>query len=215
MMLIGMFDSPFVRRVATTLKLYVMPFEHADWSVGRDFERIREFSPLGRVPALVMDDGEVLVESFAILDYLDDHVGPTRALVPASGASRRAVLQLMAQSIAAAEKGRDMVYEQVMRPAGKRHEPWIERCRSQMHGALGQVEIACQRSGIGRWLVDDAFSQADITATCVFTFLCEALGVSSEAALYPALTALVARCEMLPEFQATHVPWFRPTIAVS
>ena len=76
MMLIGMFDSPYVRRVAVTLKHLEIPFEHANWSVGADFERIREFSPLGRVPVLVLDDGTALTDSAAILDAIDDQVGP-------------------------------------------------------------------------------------------------------------------------------------------
>jgi drug/metabolite transporter (DMT)-like permease len=76
MILIGMFDSPFVRRVAVTMNLLKIPFEHRNWSVGKDFDRIREFNPLGRVPTLVLDDGESLIESAAILDYLDDLVIP-------------------------------------------------------------------------------------------------------------------------------------------
>ena len=71
MILIGMFDSPFVRRVAVTMNLLAIPFEHRNWSVGKDFDRIREFNPLGRVPTLVLADGESLIESAAILDYLD------------------------------------------------------------------------------------------------------------------------------------------------
>ena len=86
MLLIGMFDSPYVRRVAISMKRLELPFEHGNWSVGVDFDRIRQYSPLGRVPVLVMDDGMVLVESGAILDALDDRVGPKCALMPASGA---------------------------------------------------------------------------------------------------------------------------------
>ena len=89
MLLIGMFDSPFVRRVAVSMQLLDIGFEHANWSIGRDFERIRQHSALGRVPTLVLDDGEVLSESAAILDYLDDRVGPGRALLPSGGAARR------------------------------------------------------------------------------------------------------------------------------
>ncbi len=87
MQLVGMFDSPYVRRVAVTLKHLELPFEHLDWSVGSDFERIRELSPLGRVPVLVADDGTVLVDSAAILDALDDWVGPARALIAGKRAS--------------------------------------------------------------------------------------------------------------------------------
>src|SRR6267154_2189066 len=84
-----MFDSPFVRRVAVTMNLLAMPFEHRNWSVGKDFDRIREFNPLGRVPTLVLDDGESLIESAAILDYFDDFVGPARAVLPPAGRDRR------------------------------------------------------------------------------------------------------------------------------
>ena len=91
MILIGMFDSPFVRRVAVSMNLLELPFEHRNWSVGKDFELIRQFNPLGRVPALVLADGESLIDSAAILDFLDDLVGPERALLPQirQGAPRR------------------------------------------------------------------------------------------------------------------------------
>src|SRR5580698_7537047 len=111
MMLIGMFDSPFVRRVAVSLKVLELPFEHANWSVGRDFERIRQKNPLGRVPALVTDDDEILIESAAILDYLDELVGAERALLAPSGQVRRRALSLMAIATGAAEKGVQQVYE--------------------------------------------------------------------------------------------------------
>ena len=89
MLLIGMFDSPFVRPVAISMKLLDIPFEHADWSVGKDFERIRRHNPLGRVPTLVLDDGEALMETSAILDYLDERAGPERALLPRTGRDRQ------------------------------------------------------------------------------------------------------------------------------
>ena len=85
MKLIGMLDSPFVRRVAISLQLLELPYEHCNWSVGRDFDQIRAYSPLGRVPALVLDDGAVLTESSAVLDYVDDRVGAARALLPPTG----------------------------------------------------------------------------------------------------------------------------------
>ena len=87
MILIGMFDSPFVRRVAVSMTTLDMVFEHRNWSVGKDFEAIRRYNPLGRVPTVVLDDGEVLIDSGAVLDYLDDRVGPERALLPSTGAA--------------------------------------------------------------------------------------------------------------------------------
>src|SRR5258708_15015115 len=93
-----MVDSPCVRRVAVSMNLLGVAFEHRNWSVGKDFELIRQFNPLGRVPTLVQPDGEALIESTAILDLLDEYAGPDRALLPRSGKDRREALRVMAVS---------------------------------------------------------------------------------------------------------------------
>ena len=208
MILIGMFDSPFVRRVAVSMHLLEIPFEHRNWSVGKDFERIREFNPLGRVPTLVLDDGDALVESAAILDYLDDVVGPVRALLPRTGGDRRQALRAMSIAVGAAEKGVLQVYERVFRPEEKRHAPWVDRCRLQMQGALAELERVAGGRADG-WLVGDRMTQADITTACVFTFLCDALGAGVTGA-YPALTGLTGRCEELAAFQAAKLAFAAP-----
>jgi glutathione S-transferase len=209
-LLIGMFDSPFVRRVAISMQLLDIGYEHADWSVGRDFERIRQHNPLGRVPTLVLDDGEVLSESAAILDYLDDRVGPAHALLPAGGRGRREALRQMALATGAAEKGREQIYEGAFRPPEKRHEPWLERCRAQMHGGLAAIERHCEGRGAQSWLVGSALSQADITVSCAFTFLRESLPPDELSPRYSRLAALVDRCEALAAFKSTHAPFFSP-----
>jgi glutathione S-transferase len=207
MLLIGMFDSPFVRRVAITLKLLDLPFEHGNWSIDKDFERIRQYNPLGRVPTLVLDSGDALIESAAILDYLDELAG-ARALLPRSGTERRQALRLMAIATGAAEKGVAIVYEGAFRPAEKRHEPWLARCRTQVGAALMELNRCCAARGEGEWLMGASLSQPDITAACVFTFLTDAAGVV--ATQYPALAALTACCEALPGFQQTRLAFFTP-----
>lgn len=207
MQLIGMLDSPYVRRVAVSMLRLGLPFERHDWSVGADFERIRKVSPLGRVPVLVLEDGTALVESAAILDALDDLVGPSRALLPATGTNRREALRAMALAVAAGEKGRDVIYERMVRPPEKYHEPWVARCREQMLGALRELEAACARRGPSGWLVDDRLTQADITTGCLTTFLHESLDVFAQGA-FPRLGAHRVQCETLPEFRATYAPWF-------
>ena len=200
MLLIGMFDSAFVRRVAISMTILGVPFEHVPWSVGKDFERIRQHNPLGRVPTLVTDEGEALIESAAILDYLDGLVGPERALLPPSGRSRRDALRLMSIATGAAEKGLLQIYETVFRPTEKRHEPWLTRCRAQMHAALAELERASSARGSG-WLLGAALTQADITVVCVRDFLHDAFQFTS--ALYPSLGELSARCGERPEFATT------------
>src|SRR5580658_8584748 len=195
MLLIGMYDSPYVRRVAISMKLCEIAFEHGDWSVGADFEKIRRYNPLVRVPTLVLDDGEVLLDSAALLDYLDELIGPQRALLPRVGRERRTALRLMALALGAADKAREQVYERAFRPPEKRHEPWLARCRTQMHGALSELERHAAERGAGRWLLGERLTQADITTVCAFTFLTEALALSAHTAPYPALRALAGRCE--------------------
>lgn len=210
MLLIGMFDSPFVRRVAITLKLLEMPFEHANWSVGRDFDRIRQYNPLGRVPTLVIDSGEKLMESAAILDYLDELAGPARALLPAAGPDRRQALKLMAMATGAAEKGVLQLYERAFRPEDKRHEPWVARCRTQMSASLGEIDRYLGERGVSQWLVGKKMTQADITAVCAFTFLNDALRIAADQVMFQSLATLAARCESMPVFQDTHVPFLVP-----
>ena len=207
MQLIGMFDSPFVRRVAVSMRLLDMAFEHRNWSVGKDFDRIREFNPLGRVPTLVLDSGETLIESAMILDYLDEQVGTERRLLPASGNVRRNAQRVMAFAIGAAEKAVAQVYEGAWRPKEKWHQPWVDRCNTQMHGALAELEKACSRAQ--PWLLGERISQADITAVCAATFIADTVGFGAHS--YPALQALMDRCEAMPEFQAVRVPFFKPS----
>ena len=210
MLLIGMFDSPFVRRVAVTMKLLGLSFEHANWSVGRDFDRIREFNPLGRVPTLVLANGEKLFESAAILDYLDELVGPGRALLPASGPERRQALNVMAMATGAAERGVLQVYEALFRPEDKRHQPWLDRLRLQMGASLAAIDRYLGERGVSQWLVGKRMTQADITAVCAFTFLNDTLGVASDAVMFHSLATLAARCEAMPAFSETRVPFHAP-----
>ncbi|HEY7929487.1 MAG TPA: glutathione S-transferase family protein [Steroidobacteraceae bacterium] len=213
MLLIGRFESPFVRRVAVSMKLLGFGYEHAAWSIGPDLERIRQYNPLGRVPTLVLDEGEVLMDSSAILDHLDELVGPRRALLPVAGRERREALRLMAFALGAAEKARDVVYEQRFRPPEQRSEAWMARCGMQVDGALSELTAHCERRG-GRWLVGDALSQADVTVSCAYTFVIQALQIEEAAPRrFPGLSAVVNRCEARPEFLSTFVPYSKPAPA--
>jgi glutathione S-transferase len=208
MILIGMFDSPFVRRVAVSATLLHLPFEHHNWSVGKDFDRIREFNPLGRVPALVLDTGETLIESAMILDYLDDQAGPARALLPASGIARRQALRYMALATGAVDKGIHLVIEQVFRPAEKHHAPWTDRCRVQVHGALTELDRLCATTGDREWLLGPRMTQADVTVASYVTYLRDAMPL--DLSTYPSLLARVDNCEALPVFQQFYVPFNAP-----
>jgi glutathione S-transferase len=191
------------------MNLLGMTFEHRNWSVGKDFELIRQFNPLGRVPTLVQPDGEALIESTAILDLLDESAGPERALIPRAGKDRRAALRILAIAMGAAEKGVTQLFESAFRPPEKRHRPWVERCQTQMHAALAELNRVSQARA-GDWLIGNRMTQADITATCVYTFLVEALAMDRAAFAYPGLAAIAERCEALPEFRSVRAEWLPP-----
>lgn len=206
MILIGLFDSPFTRRVAIALTLAGHAFEHRAWSVGADFDRIRQYSPLGRVPVLVLDDGEVLVESSAILDWLE-HEHPQLGLLPATGRERREALRLMGLASGAADRGVAMVLERIFHRPEARSGAFLARGVTQVEGVLAALDAACAARA-GQSLVGAAMSLADITVACYATYLKDA--VPADLARWPALAAHVARCEALEVFQRFHAPFYVP-----
>lgn len=205
MILIGQYDSPFVRRVGVTLRLYRFPFEHRPWSVWRDAEQIARYSPLRRVPVLVMDDGVALVDSAAILDALDDLAGPERALLPRSGPVRRDGLRLAALATGAADKGVSLLYEHVLRTEDRRSDVWVARCQAQIHDTLALLERERQARP-GPFLLGDRLTHPDVTLACALRFLGEAHPTVYRPAEWPTLAAHAAFCEALPEMQEIQQP---------
>ena len=195
--LIGHFDSPFVRRVGISLHLLAMPFERSPLSVFGDATKLRTYNPVGRVPALVLDDGEVLIESAAILDHLDDIAGPERALLPSRGKARRVALQKIALAMGINDKAVSIVYER-RRRAAKIDEEWIGRCRSQQETALAALEarFAADPSS------DSRLMQPEITTATMLGHLRLRQPDLLPLGRHPVLQALSARAEAHPAFQA-------------
>jgi len=209
MILIGQYDSPFVRRVAIALRLYGLAFEHRPWSTFGDADKIAPYNPLRRVPTLLLEGGEALIESTAILDYLDELVGPHRAMIAASGPGRRHALKTIALATGLGDKAVSLVYERVLR---KDHQSklWVERCEAQIGGVLEVLER--QRAGIASpYWFGAAIGHADIAVACVLRFTSEAHPLFFNAARYPALSAHAAACEALPAFAEIVQPLIPPS----
>jgi glutathione S-transferase len=204
MMLIGQCDSPFVRRVAVTLRLYGFAYEHAAWSTFGDADRIARYNPLRRVPTIVFDDDFVLMDSAAILETLDDMVGPERAYLARLGSEKRMLLRLCGLAAGAADKGVALVYESNLRD--RQLDLWVDRCRTQIAGALGQIE-SDRAARPTPWLFGETLSHADILIATMVRFLTEAVSYDLALETYPALMAHAAACEALPEFQTTYTPY--------
>src|SRR5688500_11848747 len=133
MLLIGQFDSPYVRRVGIALKLYGLPFQHEAYSVFRDAEKIAAYNPLRKVPTLVLDGGTVLTETFVCLDVIDERVAgehpEQRLLLPRHGLMRREGLRIGALCSGVCEKAVTLVYDREIRHQSTPF--WTERCQMQ------------------------------------------------------------------------------------
>lgn len=203
MILVGQYDSPFVRRVAIALRLYGMPYEHRPWSVWADADELARLNPLMRVPTLVLDAGTVLVESAAILDAVDDLAGEDRALLPRSGSVRRDGLRVCAFAMGAADKAVSLFYEPLLRTAPS--EKWMSRCRAQIEGTLDVLEDD-RAARPGPWWLGERLSHPDVAVACMLRFVREALPALYRDARWPRLDAHAARAEALDEFRAIVQP---------
>jgi len=162
MRLIGVNRSPYTRRVAITLTALGVPYEQRCVSGFGNREEVRGHNPLGRIPALVLDDGETLIDSGAIVDHLDEAYGGERPTVPRSGPERRAVLRVAAMMMGACDKGLQAAYHRNHTPVEKRHQPWVDDCTAQMVHALAAVDAMVDPSA--PYLLQGRLTQADITA---------------------------------------------------
>lgn len=199
MQLIGMLDSPYVRRTAISLRLLGVPFEHRALSVFRTFEEFQRINPVVKAPSFVCDDGEVLMDSTLIIDYAEALAAP-RSLMPTGLARRQHALRVLGLALAACEKSVQIVYERNLRPPEKQHEPWLARVRGQLRGAYGELEAELARQPLAA--SSESISQAGVTAAVVWQFTQSMLADVVPASDHPALCAHSRAAEALPEFLA-------------
>ncbi|TCS12250.1 glutathione S-transferase family protein [Caulobacter sp. BK020] len=195
MRLIGMLDSPYVRRVAVTLRLLDLPFAHEPVSVFRHYDAFAAINPVVKAPTLVTDDGVVLMDSSVIIEHLERLAG--RRLGPGPLADHARAQRIVGLALAACEKTVSLVYEFNLRPQEKHHAPWIDRVRTQLGAAWSLLEA--ELASPPAWLEG---SQAWLTSAVAWTFAVRTLPESVEAGAYPSLAALTARAEATPAFQA-------------
>jgi glutathione S-transferase len=207
MILIGQYDSPFVRRVAIALRLYGFKFQHKPWSTFGDAELIAPYNPLRRVPTLVLDDGAALIDSTMILDWLDETAGPERAMLPPKGVERRHQLWLCALATGLGDKSVSLVYESALRR--EQLKLWVDRCEAQISGALDALEKECAAIKTP-YLFGERIGHADIAVACVLRFTREAHSRLFDGTRYPSLKVHAAHCEALPAFSEIVQPLMPP-----
>ena len=200
MILVGRYRSPFTRRVAISLRVLGFEYEHLPYTAWSQLAAVRRVNPVGRVPALVLDSEETLFDSAAILDYLDQLVGPARALVPAAGPERRRVLRVTACALGVLEKVVAALYEHTMHPPAKVHAPWVRHNEDQARSGLAWLDSIAASP----WLAGDSMTQADITTIVTYDFTRMVNGPLIPDGRYPTLDALGSRLREHPAFAATY-----------
>ncbi|QIG50751.1 glutathione S-transferase family protein [Nordella sp. HKS 07] len=208
MILIGQYDSPFVRRVGIALTLYGLPFEHRPWSTFADAGKIKPYNPLSRVPTLVLDDGTALIESHLILDYLDNLVPQKRALFPRREPERHRALKVAALATGMADKAVSLFYEKRLHEQAS--HIWVERCGGQILGALAELETDRAARATDYWF-GDRIGHPDIAVAVALRFLNEAHPGLARMENYRALRDHGERLEALPAFREIAQPFIPPT----
>ena len=201
MVLIGMLDSPYVRRCAISMKMMGIAFEHRPVSVFRHFDEFRKVNPVVKAPTLLCDDGTMLMDSTLILDYLEATVDAGRRLLPVDLDGRRRALHVIGYALAASDKCVSIVYEKEQRPKDKMHPGWMARIVGQANVAFAQLEPVVAKAK--PWLHGDRFTAADVMTAVAWRFGQYYDSAEIPAAQYPALVAYSRRAEALPEFAST------------
>ena len=199
MKLIGMLDSPYVRRVAVSLQFLGLRFEHQSLSVFRTLTQFQQINPVVKAPTFICDDGTVLMDSTLILQYAEAVASP-RSLMPAEQGELAQALRVIGLALAACEKSVQIVYERQLRPPEKLHQPWISRVTAQVLAAYGALEEEIVR--LPRAVTRADGTQAGICTAVAWQFTREAISDLVPATRYPALAAFSAEAEALPEFRA-------------
>ena len=201
MKLIGMLDSPYVRRVAICLKLLKLDFGHRPVSVFRDFEEFRKLNPVVKAPTLILDDGQSLMDSTLILDYVTAIAGSAVTSIPDRADDRLRATRLTGLALAACDKTVQIVYERNLRPVEKQHEPWIDRVSVQLLAAYAELEAEV---GLATLPLDAGrLGQAGVTVAVAWRFTQMMVPKIVIAAEYPNLQAFSAFAEQQPAFEST------------
>lgn len=198
MELIGMLDSPYVRRVAVAMLTARAPFTHRPISLFRHIPEFAKINPLLKAPTLVADDGTTLTDSGVILDYLGCVFPRIAALSPSDPAARLKAARATGLALTTMEKAVQLHYERALRPPERQHEPWRGRVASQLDAALTALDREAPASG---WIAAADPGLADITVACAFGFVGGTIGDLVEANRFVRLAAFSARAEMLPAFR--------------
>ncbi|PLR37933.1 glutathione S-transferase [Chimaeribacter californicus] len=201
MKLIGSYTSPYVRKISVMLLEKGIDFDFVNDSPWADDTQVPHFNPLGKVPALIADDGEIWFDSPVIAAYLDTLPGGT-PLLPADPAAALRVRRLEALADGVTDAAVALVLEK-RREADKQDEAWIVRQRGVLNRGLDALE---QYAASHRDLNGETLNLADIAVACALGYINFRRVAPNWCVERPTLIALVERLFQRESFARTTPP---------
>lgn len=201
MKLIGSYTSPFVRKISVMLLEKGIVFEFVNDPPYEPDSRVKEYNPLGKVPALVTDDGDVYYDSRVIAEYLE-LLAVTPAFLPTDRHALLAIHQIEVLADGVTEAAATM-FRESQRPAGKQDENVILRHREKVQRGLDALEKLAQEKV---WLNGETLTLADIATGCTLGCLNYRRILPNWCVDHPALIKLADRLFARESFARTMPP---------
>jgi glutathione S-transferase len=198
MKLIGSLTSPYVRKVRIALIEKNLPYEFVNDSPWAADSGVTGFNPLGKVPALVADDGSTLFDSNILIEHIE-LVAPAPALLEREPRAALRQKQLVVLADGIMEAGIAILLEG-RRPLEKQHAEWVARQRGKIERGLAALE---QYAHGRAWLHGETFGAADIAAGCMLFWLDFRVADFDWRAQFPALQVLAERLGTRSSFAQT------------
>ncbi|MEJ8472652.1 glutathione S-transferase family protein [Roseibium algae] len=162
-------------------------------------DSIRQQNPLGKIPALILEDGSALYDSRVIVEYLDHMAGGAK-IFP-TGAARFRVLTMQALADGMMDAGISQVYESRFRPKEFRFKDWTDYQSAKVSRALNMLEATPPAN----LKTQDDADAGSIALACALGYLDLRFG-GEWRANYPKLVAWLDTFEAaVPSYAATRV----------
>ncbi|MDQ8024069.1 MAG: glutathione S-transferase [Moraxellaceae bacterium] len=198
MKLIGSTTSPYVRKVRVMLEEKGAPYEFVAEQPWEATTRVPDYNPLGKVPALVIDDGRIWFDSTVIAEYLDT-LAVAPAFFPADPLARVEVRQLAVLADGIVDAGVAWRVD-AQRPAERQDPNWIARQRGKVERGLDMLD---QLAAGKEWLHASGYGLADVAVVCALGFIDFRHPSLDWRSSRPQLTAYAERISRRPAFAAT------------
>jgi glutathione S-transferase len=167
-----------------------------------ELNKLHDVNPLGKVPALLLEDGRVLTSSPVIADFID-HRYPRPRLIPEDFEARTEVRRWEALADGSMDAVSATLYEMRFHDEAKRSEAWIDRQRKKFEGGFKTLETMF---GDRRWCVGDKMTLADISVACHLGFINLRVPQYVPSNKYPGLARLWRSMEERDSFKKTAPP---------